>query len=216
MREPEVRHTVLLVDDDRRLLDALRRKLRREPYRLLLAESADEGLRAMVAHDVDVVVSDEKMPGLPGSDFLERVRAHRPDTVRILLTGCRDFELAMRAINRGEVHRFFLKPCDSDELASTLRAALEQRELLRLSRRLLATVKQQAAALDELEAGAPGLTLVRRDADGCILVDEGGASELETLLADMEAELERAERRPHSASADGRDVPRPERQGDTP
>lgn len=193
-----MRHTVLLVDDDVRLLDGLRRSLRREPYEILVAESGDEALKLLISHDVSLVVSDEQMPGISGTELLARVRAHRPDTIRILLTGCQDMQVAMRAINQGEVYRFFAKPCETRELADTIRQALQQRALLVQSRRLLDAVKRQGRALDELEEATPGIATVRRDAAGYIVIDEGESRDLDHLLREMETEVDRAERRLHT------------------
>jgi two-component system probable response regulator PhcQ len=184
-------HTVLLVDDDRSLLDALRRTLQREPYRLLLAESAREALRILARDPVDVVVSDEGMPGMSGTDFLARVQAEHPDTIRIMLTGQASLGLAIRAINRGQVYRFFTKPCSAVELGIALRQALQQRELLRKSRRLLQTVRRQSAVIEDRDGGEPGG--VRRDPSGAVVVSAAPV-DLDALLKEVEAELEAADR----------------------
>jgi DNA-binding NtrC family response regulator len=72
-------HTVLLVDDDLALLEALRRALRREPYAIRVAYRAEAAFHVLAHHPVDVVVSDEKMPGLSGTEFLSKVRSRLPD-----------------------------------------------------------------------------------------------------------------------------------------
>ncbi len=190
-----MRHTVLLVDDDPDVLDGLRRGLRREPYEIRIAPSSEEALRTLVTHDVDLVVSDHHMPGTLGTELLERIRQHRPDTIRILLTGCQDFEVAMHAVNHGEVYRVFSKPCPTSELARAIREAFKQKELRLQTVRLLETVKRQARMLDEWEEAFPGLTRVSRDAEGCIVVPEDSSMELEDLMRKIEAELARAEKR---------------------
>jgi DNA-binding NtrC family response regulator len=118
---------VLLVDDDPHLLQATHRALRREPYELVLADSAARAFEVLDARPVDVVVSDEAMPGMRGTDLLATVRRLFPDTVRVLLTGKITAPLACRAINYSEVYRLLLKPCAPDELALTIRQALQRR-----------------------------------------------------------------------------------------
>src|SRR5688500_1458244 len=95
--------TVLLVDDDPQLLAALRRTLRFEPYKLLMAESAGAALWLLATTPVDVLVTDQRMPGMSGAEFLTKVRAEYPHVVSIMLTGNADLATAISAINSGEV-----------------------------------------------------------------------------------------------------------------
>jgi two-component system probable response regulator PhcQ len=96
----------------------------REPYNILCADSAEEALPILAREQVDVVISDEKMPGMSGSEFLSLVRQEYPDTIRIILTGYGSLESAIRAINEGEIYRLFTKPCNVIDLAITIRLAL--------------------------------------------------------------------------------------------
>lgn len=173
---------ILYVDDEEANLRALARALRKEPFELLTARSAAEALELLERTPVDVVVSDERMPGMSGSEFLNRVCKKYPETVRIILTGYADFDTALRAINEGEVYRFLKKPIDPTELALTLHQAIKQKEMLRKSRRALRKVKQQAAVIEELERETPGITRVERDPDGTIVVED--------VPGDMNAVLE--------------------------
>ena len=120
--------TVLLVDDDQNVLHGLARLLRNQPYTLLTVRSADEAMWTMKTRPVDLVVADERMPGICGTDLLVWTATHFPDTIRIMLTGYATAENAIRAINEAGVHRFFTKPCKDVELALAIRKALEQRE----------------------------------------------------------------------------------------
>ena len=124
-------HTVLLVDDEASLLAGLARTLRKEPYRILTAVSAEKALETLGATHVDVVISDQDMPGMGGADLLAEVRRVYPDTVRFMLTGKATLELAVRAINDGAVSRFFVKPCNPVDLAATIRQALQHKDLWR-------------------------------------------------------------------------------------
>jgi len=119
---------VLLVDDDDNVLHGLSRVLRNQPYQLFTARSGDEAMFILKTHPVDVVVTDERMPGMSGTDLVAWVAEHCPETKRIVLTGHATATTAIRAINEGEVFRFFTKPCNEVDLAIAIREALERRE----------------------------------------------------------------------------------------
>ncbi len=123
-----MQRTVLLVDDDENVLRALARALRHQPFRIYTAHTADEAIDALKAHQVDVVVSDEHMPGMSGSRLLAWIAEHCPEVMRIVLTGRATAETAIRAINQGAVYHFFTKPCDPVQLAVVIRKALEHKE----------------------------------------------------------------------------------------
>jgi response regulator RpfG family c-di-GMP phosphodiesterase len=117
--------TILFVDDDIRVVSALQRALHKT-YEIEIAGCASEGLEAVRESSYAVVVSDMKMPGMSGIEFLARVKEISPETVRILLTGQADLDVAIAAVNEGNVFRFLSKPCPQDLLSRTLDAALEQ------------------------------------------------------------------------------------------
>jgi two-component system, probable response regulator PhcQ len=142
-------HTVLLVDDDPNVLDGLRRLLHREPYRILTAGTAEEAARTLESEPVDLIVSDEEMPGMSGTEFLSRVALQYPDVVKLVLTGHPSLPAVLRALNEGKVYHFFTKPCNEIELAITIRHALEQKDLVQKSRALLDLTKRQSALIDE-------------------------------------------------------------------
>ncbi|MFC1782997.1 response regulator [Planctomycetota bacterium] len=156
-------HKVLLVDDEPIVTRALKRMLLGEPYNVLSTNSAQKALAIMQAEDIDVVVTDEKMPAMSGNEFLAIIRRDYPDTVRIVLTGNAEIETATRAINDGDVYRFLIKPCVGLDLAITLRRAIRYKELLSKTRCLLKITSQQFALLQELERIQPGITKVGKD-----------------------------------------------------
>lgn len=121
-------HKVLFVDDEPLVTEALKRSLSEEEYKILTANSADEALDILAREPVDVVVADEKMPGMSGSEFLAAVCQEHPDTIRIMLTGQASLEAAVRSINEGEIYRFLTKPWNKDNLAITIRQALQQKD----------------------------------------------------------------------------------------
>ena len=172
---------VLFVDDEPHVIEALRRVLQKAPYEILTASSADEALHILAQVSVDVVVSDERMPGMAGSELLATVRHAYPDTVRIILTGHASLEAAVRAINEGEVYRFLTKPCNEGDLTLAIEHALQRKESLIANPQPLAGAERQAAPLHELEQEYPGITRVRRDASGAIILEDAGV-DLETLV----------------------------------
>ena len=121
---------VLLIDDDENVLSGLVRSLHKEPYQLLTAKSGDEAMLILKNREVDVIVIDEIMPGISGSDLLAWAAENAPDTIRIMLTGNATTSIAIRAINEGQVYNFFTKPCDDVQLAVAIRKAIEHRGLI--------------------------------------------------------------------------------------
>ncbi|HET7561754.1 MAG TPA: EAL domain-containing protein, partial [Rhodanobacteraceae bacterium] len=118
------RDTVLLVDDEKNVLRALARLLRRDGYRIVTAGTFEEAFEALAEHEVQVVVSDHRMPDGKGTDFLGRVKASYPETVRLILSGYADIDTVTAAINVGAVHRFMTKPWNDDELRDAVREAM--------------------------------------------------------------------------------------------
>lgn len=117
---------ILFVDDDSNVLDAYKRQLKRQ-FLVETALGAEEGLNVMASHGpFAVVVSDLRMPGMDGNQFLARVRDIAPQSVRMMLTGYADFKAALEAINSGSVFKLLTKPCAKEILAEALNAALEQ------------------------------------------------------------------------------------------
>jgi DNA-binding NtrC family response regulator len=181
--------TILLVDDEPNVTDGLKRALRREPYEILTAISGAAAQELLERHHVDVVVSDEQMPGMSGSVFLSGVRKRFPHTIRMILSGQANLEAAVRAINEGEVYRFFLKPCNPDDLICTMQQALAHKRLEDQSRRLLREYQRQASMLARLEQQSPGLLHLDTDDQGALVMDE---SDAECDVTDLLAQMERA------------------------
>jgi two-component system probable response regulator PhcQ len=178
---------ILLVDDEPQVTEALKRALRREPYEFLTAISGVEGLQILDSRHVDVVVSDEQMPGMSGSDFLVTVRKRFPHSIRMILSGRASLEAAVRAINEGGVYRYFLKPCNPLDLLATIRQALQHSRLEEQSRRLLREFQRQASLLERLEHDGSALLRVDTDEQGAVVVTEDDEQgDLNELLTQME------------------------------
>jgi response regulator RpfG family c-di-GMP phosphodiesterase len=121
--------TLLLVDDEPSILSALRRLFRPCGYRILTSESGAGGLELLAKEDVDLVISDMRMPEMDGAQFLEQVRTGWPRIIRILLTGYADITSTVNAINKGEIYRYVSKPWDDHDIVLMVRDALERQRL---------------------------------------------------------------------------------------
>jgi response regulator RpfG family c-di-GMP phosphodiesterase len=142
--------TLLFVDDEPNILSALRRLFRPAGYRVLLAESGALGLAVLEQENVDLVISDMRMPEMNGAKFLAQVRTRWPDTVRLLLTGYADIDAIQDAINGGEIYRYITKPWEDGDMLLVVRHALERRQLEQEKRRLEALTARQNAELTAL------------------------------------------------------------------
>ena len=120
--------TLLLLDDEENVLRSLVRLLRRDGYRLLAASSVSEAFDLLARNDVQVVMSDQRMPDMSGTEFLARVRDLYPDTVRLALSGYTDLETISQAINQDAAYRFLIKPWDDADLREHVRAAFRVAE----------------------------------------------------------------------------------------
>lgn len=122
--------TILLVDDDDKLLAGLIRALHEQPFHICTAPNGQEAIRLLETRDIDVIVADERMPGMSGMQLLTWVAEHRPDVVRIILTAYAETETAIRAINNAGVFRFFRKPINEARLAIAIREAIDRKAMI--------------------------------------------------------------------------------------
>jgi CheY-like chemotaxis protein len=115
--------TLLVVDDDVNVLAALHRLFRRDNYRVLTAASPAEGFELLAMHSVQVILCDQRMPVMNGTEFLSKVKEMYPDTIRIILSGYTGVEMVLESINRGAIYRFYTKPWEDDTLRENVRLA---------------------------------------------------------------------------------------------
>jgi len=127
---PADQQTLLLLDDEPSIRSALTRLLRPDGYRILRANTAEEGFDLLASHAVQVVVSDQRMPGMNGTEFLSRVKDLYPETIRIILSGYTELEAVLSAINRGEIYRFYTKPWDDLVLRENIRDAFRYQKMM--------------------------------------------------------------------------------------
>jgi len=141
---------LLVVDDEKDNIDALKRLLRKD-FEVLSALSGEEGLKVLQTPGVrvDAIVSDQRMPGMSGSEFLGKVQEIDPVATRLLLTGFADLDAVVDAVNRGHIWRYLQKPWEPDDLRMTVNQAAER---TRMARSLDQSRKELERALNELRA----------------------------------------------------------------
>jgi signal transduction histidine kinase len=140
------RHTLLIVDDEPDVLDSLRHQFHRS-YRVLTRTSGAEAVETLANDEVDVILSDQRMPGMTGDQLLKRARELKPETIRMLFTGYADIQAVISAVNEGHIFRYILKPWDSTELEGIIRQGVDQYELLAERRRLISELQSTNAQL---------------------------------------------------------------------
>jgi diguanylate cyclase (GGDEF)-like protein/PAS domain S-box-containing protein len=128
--------TLLLVDDEPNILAALRRQLRSAGLRILTASSGDEGLKLLATEHVDVILSDQRMPGMTGVEFLRAVKHSHPETVRMVLSGFTELQSVTDAVNEGAIYKFLTKPWDDTQLRAHILEAFQHKEMADENRRL--------------------------------------------------------------------------------
>jgi response regulator RpfG family c-di-GMP phosphodiesterase len=152
MNEAPVPSTLLFVDDEPGILSSLRRLFRPHGYRIFIADGAAAGLKILESDDVDLVISDMRMPEMDGATFLKEVRDRWPDVMRLLLTGYSDMTSTVMAINQGEIYRYISKPWDDNEIVTVVREAIERQNLKLENQRLTSLTQAQNAELKALNA----------------------------------------------------------------
>jgi two-component system response regulator HupR/HoxA len=150
--------TVLIVDDELRVLDALEAILAAE-FRVVRAAGGEAALEILRAEDVAVIVTDYRMPGMTGVELLRRSQEHAPDAVRIILTAYTDVDSLMEAINTGRIYHFIPKPWDPKELLIAARRAAERYSLAQENARLKDDLELACNALQREAAAARGRPL---------------------------------------------------------
>jgi diguanylate cyclase (GGDEF)-like protein/PAS domain S-box-containing protein len=115
--------TLLVVDDDVNVLGSLHRLFKRDNYRVLTAASPSEGFELLAMHNVQVILCDQRMPVMSGTEFLSKAKEMYPDTIRIILSGYTEVGTVLESINRGAIYRFYTKPWDDQELRDNVRLA---------------------------------------------------------------------------------------------
>jgi signal transduction histidine kinase len=129
-------HNLLIIDDEPEILKALTRQFRLK-YNVFSTTNAEEGFIIMEKENIQVVLSDQRMPGMTGVDFFSRIKTKYPDALKLILTGYSDIEAVIGAINDGQVFRYVTKPWNPDELETIIKEAFEKFELITKNRKLM-------------------------------------------------------------------------------
>jgi response regulator RpfG family c-di-GMP phosphodiesterase len=146
----DYRAKVLLVDDEENILKSLKRLLLEEEIDIFTANSGEAGLEVLRSTPgVDLIVSDQRMPGLTGAEFLQKSREIVPNALRIMLTGYADINATIDAINKGGAFRYLSKPWDDEEMLKTIRESVFHCRLMAENQRLHALVEKQNEELKE-------------------------------------------------------------------
>ena len=155
--------TLLLVDDEENIVAALRRLLRAEGWLLLSATSAEQALQLLARHKVDVILSDQRMPGMTGVELLRRAKQLYPDTIRLVLSGYTELQSITDAINEGAIYKFLTKPWDDVQLRVHLHEAFAMKEMADQNRRLDQEVQTANRELAELNRRQQALLSAQRE-----------------------------------------------------
>ncbi|MFZ1684197.1 MAG: response regulator [Candidatus Zixiibacteriota bacterium] len=150
-------YTVLFVDDEPYILKSLSRLFRGDPVTILTSFSAEEALAVLRAQPVQVLVTDNIMPGMSGVELTKKVKELYPDTMRIILSGQSDIDAVIKAVNEGEAYRFLLKPWIDMDLKATVNIALAHHKLLVDNRRLMAELTEKSELLTSIQKRHPEL-----------------------------------------------------------
>ncbi len=153
--------TILLVDDETHVIEAITRVLRKDGYRILVANMPAQALEILDNETVQVVLSDQRMPAMSGVELLSQVHERHPDTVRMVLSGYADFDAVIDAVNRGAVYKYLSKPWDNEALRVTVHEAFRHYELR----------QQKADLLREIELANQQLTVANRHLAEAALTD---------------------------------------------
>lgn len=181
--------TLLLVDDEANIIQSLKRLLRKEPYRVLTASCGEEALTLIGERLPEVVVSDQRMPGMSGVELLQKVKEICPHSVRVVLSGYAEAGSIVESINKGEIYRFLGKPWNDEQLKASIRQCFEHYDIMAQNRQLMAEVRKQNEKLRDLNENLEEMVQTRtqslrlsQDILGCLPVAVVGVDDELTLV----------------------------------
>ena len=143
------KYSVLYIDDEEHNLISFKSTFRRE-YDIHVATSGKAGLEIMEQHDINLVITDQRMPEMTGVEFLEKIKLQYPDCIRMIMTGFSDMEAIIQAINKGNIYRYISKPWNRAELKITIDSAFEVYNLKLQNRNLIADLKEINQNLEKI------------------------------------------------------------------
>ncbi len=145
-------HHILVVNDEAQVGKALCRILEMEKLESVYADSGESALDSIKTADqpFSLIISDQRMPGMQGTQFLEHAKKLNPETIRFLLTGYSEMQIIINAVNKGSVQGYLSKPWDKDEIIKAIRSGIKQYERFLENKNLISLAKKQNAKLYEL------------------------------------------------------------------
>lgn len=173
------KHNILIVDDEPSILTSLRRVLSGDDKEIFTAKDAEEAWDFLKDKgEVEVIISDNKLPKTSGIDFFIKVKRMYPDTIRILITGYPDLNSAMGAINKAHIWRFVLKPVEVDELKVLVSQAFDYYRIVKENRTLLQIARQHAQYIDILKKKYPEIVTQEIEKNIDYVIDEKKIAEI--------------------------------------
>jgi diguanylate cyclase (GGDEF)-like protein/PAS domain S-box-containing protein len=131
-----MQNSLLLVDDETSVATSLSRLLKKENYQVFTADSGEKALEILQKNKINVIVSDQRMPNMTGSELFAQVKEKYPDTIRIILSGFTDFDSLSEAINKGAIYKFLEKPWNNEVLRAEIRQAFNTQSLIQHNKKL--------------------------------------------------------------------------------
>jgi CheY-like chemotaxis protein len=136
-------YSILCVDDEENILNTMKRVFRREGYRIFTTSSTAEAFSILEHHPIQLIISDQRMPQMTGTEFLSIIKDRYPEIIRIILTGYTDVDSITEAVNKGLIYKFLLKPWNDEDLRLDIRQAIDQYELIQANRMLHNRILEQ-------------------------------------------------------------------------
>tara|TARA_B100000809_G_scaffold230609_1_gene245170 strand:+ start:304 stop:777 length:474 start_codon:yes stop_codon:yes gene_type:complete len=138
---------ILYVDDEIGNLTAFKASFRRD-FNIFIAESAEEGINVLDQNEIEIILTDQRMPETTGIEFLQSIMEKYPEAIRIMVTGFSDIEAVIDAINKGKVYKYITKPWDNDSLKITINQAYEVYQLRKENKQLTQSLIQSNKQLE--------------------------------------------------------------------
>lgn len=187
----DTERAILCVDDEEGILNSLKRLLRKEPYKVLTAIGGEAGLELLSQHPVQIVISDQRMPGMSGTQFLQEVKKKWPETIRVILSGYAEADSILDSINQGEVYRFLAKPWQDESLKATIRQCFAHFEMIQENHQLHVQTRRHMVELERVnnlleasvETRTKSLLLAQEIVESLPLMILGISQEEELILA---------------------------------
>lgn len=187
MGEVIERENILYIDDEQANLDGFRFNFRKE-YNIFVAQTAVEGFEIIKQNQIKVVISDQRMPDMLGTEFFEKLSISHPEIIRILVTAFADTDAIMQAINKGKVYRFIVKPWNRNELQVTIDNAIESYNLRHQNIELINNLTVKNKELQELNQRLVNEINVRKKAESELAAHRDN---LENIVKQRTEEIEK-------------------------